>query len=63
MFYIQMAFAVVIPVVLAWVFFRYLIRLVKSHEAIADNLEEISHSLIEISESLNDKNTKPENEN
>ncbi len=55
MTYIQIAFALIIPVILLWIVFRYLIRLVKSTETIADNLEEISQSLQEISESLNEK--------
>jgi hypothetical protein len=55
-------FYILIPLILAWVFFRYLIRLVKSNEAIADNLEEISQTLQEISENLNEKNSKPKNE-
>lgn len=60
--YYQIAFAILIPLILAWIFFRYLIRLVKSNEAIADSMEEISQSLQEISENLNENKTKSNGE-
>ena len=58
--YFQAAFIIII-LILAWVFFRYLIRMVKSNEAIQDSLEEVSSLLKEIAGSLNKekKNEEP----
>ncbi|MBA4317281.1 MAG: hypothetical protein C0412_02670 [Flavobacterium sp.] len=53
--YFQIAFAVIIPLILIWILFRYLIRLVRSVETMTDSLEEISQSLQEISDSLSEK--------
>ena len=52
--YVQvLAFAILLA--LAWIFFRYIIRLVKSNESIADSLEDISQSMREISDKMNEK--------
>jgi len=58
--YFQAAFIILI-LILAWVFFRYLIRMVKSNEAIQDSLEEISLLLKEAAGSFNKekKNEEP----
>lgn len=51
----QIALAVIIPLALAWIFFRYIIRLVKANEAMVDSLEDIAQSLKNISEKITGK--------
>lgn len=51
----QIALAIIIPLVLVWIFFRYIIRLVKANESIADSLEEIAESLKNIQEKPDEK--------
>jgi len=52
MTFYQIALGIIIPLALLWVLFRYLIRLVKSVESIADSFEEVTASIKEISEKI-----------
>jgi hypothetical protein len=51
----QIALAIIIPLALLWIFFRYIIRLVKANESMADSMDEIAQSLKNISENLSGK--------
>jgi hypothetical protein len=54
----QIALAIIIPLALLWIFFRYIIRLVKANESMADSMDEIAQSLKNISEKKADSNSK-----
>lgn len=54
----QIALAIIILLALVWIFFRYIIRLVKANESIADSMEEVAESLKNIQEKLEGKEIK-----
>lgn len=60
--YYQVSLAILILLALAWVFFRYIIRLVKANEAMADSIDEIAQTLKNMNEILSQKEIKREKE-